>query len=145
MSGCTCERCADLCRRNPGWMTPTEARGAIAAGYGPRLMCDWLEPSEELGNNDRIHVLAPASVGCEGWYAPEFDIWELMIGPPNKGKCIFFKTGLCEIHESGFKPLQCREALACGEKVGIDNYEMARLWNSDDGRELVDFWWKSID
>ena len=77
---CSCDKCAYLCEKNPGWMTPEEASKAIKSGYGARLMRDWLEPCVELGNDDRIYLLAPASLGCEWMDAPEFDIFEMMMG-----------------------------------------------------------------
>lgn len=71
VESCTCADCRRGCQRNPGWFTPEEARATIAAGYTSRLMRDWLEPNSRLGNDERIYVLAPASLGSEGEDAPE--------------------------------------------------------------------------
>lgn len=144
---CTCAVCVRCCQSNPGWPTPNEARAAIMAGFAGRYMRDWLEPCNEVGNKDRIYVLAPASIGCEGADAPEMDIGDIFSIFTNawtKGRCNFLKNGLCEIHDSGFKPRQCRETLACevndGGKPASDNYTIARLWNTAKGRSVVTEW-----
>src|SRR5262245_51533200 len=112
---CTCEKCIRACQRAPGWMSPEEARKAIDNGYADRLMRDWFEPSSKYGNKERIYVLAPASLGCEGKDAPEVDredLHNIIRGLEwNKGRCTFFNDeGRCEVHESGFKPLQCKSS-----------------------------------
>ena len=35
---CSCPKCVNLCRRNPGWMTPAEARAVIAAGRADTVL-----------------------------------------------------------------------------------------------------------
>jgi Fe-S-cluster containining protein len=151
---CACPKCVDLCRKNPGWFTPDEARQAIAAGLADKLMCDWLEPSTKVGNTDRIYLLAPAADDRGAGMAPEWDemhgggggIFSMMMGPPPyKGRCVFLQENdRCAIHDSGFKPRQCREALACSD-VMLDNYKMARLWNNEDARAIVAAWRKQVD
>ena len=125
-------------------MTPQEAMQAIASGQSSRLMRDWLEPSDTLENKERIYVLAAASVGCEGRDAPQFADWQLMIGDVIKGQCTFLKDGLCELHETDYKPKQCRESLGCRAPLGPDNYEMARLWDTEEGREALDLWFNTL-
>src|SRR5437763_1870083 len=98
---CSCPKCVHLCERNPGWMTPQEARDAIAAGLAARLMKDWLEPCEELKNECRIFVLAPAACGHEGTTAPEMGPFAFFW---IKGQCTFLRDGLCELHNTTFKP-----------------------------------------
>ena len=137
---CSCPKCVEACRHNPGWMTPAEAKLAIAAGYADRLMRDWLEPSDEVGNDERLYVLAPASFFCEGDDAPELDWLELTLGV-GKGQCTFLDGERCSLHESGFKPRQCREALCCTDPPsGPDNYEMARLWQGAEGSAVLSEW-----
>lgn len=139
---CACKKCVELCRRNPGWMTPQEARAAMAAGYAPRMMRDWLEPCAEVGNDARIYVLAPASRDCEGRDAPELDLFSC---DTEKGRCVLLtREGKCEIHDSGFKPIQCRTALGCQRNVGQINYETARLWDNDEGRAAVAEWMRAV-
>lgn len=152
--GCTCSKCVAPCRTSPGWFTPQEAELAILAGHSERLMRDWLEPSEEHGNKERIYVLAPASVGCEGRDAPEIlpndpDDLEAMIGKVleligdgwEKGECTFLtEDNRCEIHKSGFKPKQCRECFGCKPDSGPDNFEMIRFWDNPEAQALVEKW-----
>ncbi len=143
---CHCEECVSLCQRNPGWMTPAEAMRAMDAGLGPRLMRDWLEPSHRLGNTERLYVLAAASVGREGRDAPEigdtldFNYVAFLLGRAKKGRCTFLENDLCTIHDSGFKPKQCRESLGCQTKTGPDNYEMARHWDTEAGQAALVRW-----
>ena len=141
---CSCPSCQNLCRRNPGWMTPAEAMAAMDAGLARRLMRDWLEPSFQLANDERIYLLAPASQGCEGADAPEMEggFMALFTGF-SKGCCTFLsEAGLCELHDSGFKPLQCRLALGCRDCSDTcpDNYEMAKHWNNEEGRAALGRW-----
>ena len=138
MPTCSCNKCVSLCERNPGWMTPDEALKAIAAGHAKRLMCDWLEPCHEVGNKERIYVLAPASIGCEGKYAPEFPSFTFY-SMAKKGRCTFLNNRLCDLHTTDYKPMQCRETMGCGS-IGLDNYEMARMWDNDQGRKTIAWW-----
>jgi hypothetical protein len=132
--------------RNPGWFAPEEARKAIEAGFANRMMCDWWEPDARYGNEENIYVLAAASVGCEGDMAPTFTFWDILFGRGlSKGKCCMLnKDRLCEIHDSGFKPLQCRTALACGAQepwAGYNsNLETIKLWDTGEGRAVVELW-----
>lgn len=137
---CTCAKCVAICD-NPGWMTPEEAEAAITADLGPRLMADWLEPCSRVGNDERIYVLCPASIGYEGSDAPEFTLFELL-SSINKGRCNFLKDQRCELHDTPYKPRQCRECFGC-RPDGPDNYEMGRLWNNEAAQALVKKWRKT--
>ena len=142
MPTCSCTNCVSLCEKNPGWMTPEEALKAIASGHATRLMRDWLEPCQEVGNDKRIYVLAPASLCCEGIDAPEFDLFSIISGTAEKGRCTFLNNRLCDLHTTDYKPMQCRENMGCVE-IGLDNYEMARMWNNDQGRKTI-AWWSTL-
>jgi len=144
---CSCQKCVRLCICNPGWFTPKEAQAAIRAGLGNRLMCDWLEPSSEAGNEERVYVLAPAAIHREGRMAPEFSFQSRILGTARKGRCTFLvlENAKCAIHDSGFKPLQCREAFGCWEnKKWPDNFAIARLWNTEQGRSVCKEWRASL-
>jgi Fe-S-cluster containining protein len=147
-SSCTCSACVRNCERNPGWMSLEEAEKAIGAGMATRLMRDWLEADGELGNKARIYVLSAASIGHEGTDAPEIDFADalmMLMGTEwTKGRCTFLKNNLCQIHDSGFKPQQCRESMGCKEEPGPDNFAMARQWNTEEGRALVARWEKAV-
>jgi hypothetical protein len=149
IKSCTCAKCVEACRRMPGWMTVEEAKKAMGAGMGTRLMRDWLDPSTELGNEERIYVLCPAAEGREGGDAADVDemfpdnLLMALLGcaAPVAQPCVMLtREGRCELHTSGFKPRQCREALVCDNRNGADKYEMAKEWDTPEGRNLVERW-----
>lgn len=149
-SSCTCDMCVGARERNPGWFTPEEAMQAIKAGYARRMMRDWYVPDEHVASeHDKIYVLAPASQGFGGTDAPEIPEGLNLVAAMFwcKGRCTFLNKGLCEIHDSGFKPLQCRDAFCCDEGTRKydrsdrdSNVSVAKLWNTEEGRAIVRAW-----
>ena len=123
---CACEICLAYCRR-PGWWTVEEAAGAIAAGYGGRMMLE-MAPDRSFG------VLSPAFKGCEVNFA--LDVYS------GRG-CTFLKDDRCELHGTGFQPLECRfchhDRPGMGPKCHAD---VERDWNTSRGRVLVVRWAK---
>jgi hypothetical protein len=121
---CSCSICVGYCKR-PGWWTVKEATAALAAGYGPRMM---LEISPEFS----LAVLSPAFKGCEGDFA---------LNLYAERGCNFFQNQQCELHGSGFQPLECRychhERRGLGEKCHLD---IEKDWNTVAGRQLVEKW-----
>jgi hypothetical protein len=121
---CGCDICKAYCKR-PGWWTVCEASKAIESGYGRRMMLEF-SPDFSFG------VLSPAFRGCEGYYA---------IREFSGGGCCFLNNGLCELHGTGFQPLECRfchhsrmgAGMRCHEEIGRD-------WNTPAGREIVQKW-----
>lgn len=141
---CQCEDCVNCCKTNPGWMTPVEAMAAMDAGLANRLMRDWLATTEDV---EGVEVLAPASVGCEGEDAPDFNIFDMFLiavfdAPFYKGRCNFLtEDNKCEIHDSGFKPIQCRTSLGCSDERGEwSNYKTADLWRTEEGAAAIKRW-----
>jgi len=146
---CSCKECARLCERQPGWPTPQEARMAIEAGYADRYMRDWWD------GHEKVYIICPASKDCGGREAPEIPDSDGFLGGFmaiaagwTKGRCVLLKDGLCEIHDSGFKPVQCREALGCKAVDPRDgrsqNEDVMKLWDTDEGREVVKLWEKAL-
>jgi Fe-S-cluster containining protein len=141
---CSCSKCRSLCS-NPGWFTPEEAERAIEAGYADKMMIDYLvgEPN--------IYILAPASKGCEKDRAPNTDelfgsgLSRFVTRGTTKGKCVLNKDGLCFIHDTDFKPLQCRSAMACEGDVGLDNTQMGEMWRNPEAQALVRRWMALVD
>lgn len=121
---CCCEICRAYCMR-PGWWTVEQAKKAIDAGYGPRMM---LELAPEL----TFCVISPAFSGCEGWYA---------LQAYAQNGCNFLIDGLCELHGTGYAPLEClfchhlRKGL--GQKCHAD---IEKDWNTPAGQALVARW-----
>lgn len=123
---CGCEICRNYCAR-PGWWTVDEAQKAIDAGYGRRMM---LEMSPEL----TFGVLSPAFKGCERNFA---------LQECSKNGCNFFSNSLCELHGTGYEPLEC---LFChhsrkgrGDKCHAD---LEQNWKTPAGQALVLSWIK---
>jgi hypothetical protein len=125
---CSCEICRSYCLR-PGWWTVEEASRALKAGYGRRMMLE-ISPDMTFG------VLSPAFKGCEGKYALQ--------AFANNG-CNFYKNGLCELHGTGYEPLEClfchhlRKGL--GQKCHAD---IKNDWRTPAGQALVKYWLKQI-
>ncbi len=123
---CDCEICLGYCAR-PGWWTVEEAARAIDAGYGTRMMLE-MSPDRSFG------VLAPAFRGCEVSFA--LNLYA------SQG-CTFLKQNRCELHGTGFQPLECRychhDRTGTGQKCHLD---LERDWNTSSGRLLVVRWSK---
>jgi hypothetical protein len=121
---CACEVCQGYCIR-PGWWTVKEAARAVEAGYSPRMMLE-MSPDRTFG------VVAPAFPGCEMAFADYC-----------QSGCTFLVDGRCELHGTGFQPLECRychhtrpgKGPGCHAAIGED-------WNSIAGRALVVRWAK---
>lgn len=123
MPNCTCDKCISACKHYPGWMTVEEAKAAIAAGFADRLMLDYWAADEN------VYVLCPTIQGVEGNVAP---FWP-------DGTCTFLANDRCSIHESGFKPMQCRTTMVCNDS-GADKQDFLQYWDTDEGRKLIADW-----
>lgn len=124
---CTCGVCKAMCYR-PCWPTPKEARALIEMGYAKRLMLDyWVaEPN--------IYIVGPAVRGYEGERAP---FW------PTGGCTFQDESGMCEIHNSGAKPFEAR--MSSHERDNPDPHKyVAGLWDSDEGRKVMELWRKRV-
>jgi hypothetical protein len=113
----------------PGWWTVEEAKQAIDAGYGNRMMLE-VSPERTFG------VLSPAFSGCEGTFA----IQEYVVNG-----CNFYKNGLCALHGTGHEPLEClychhlRKGL--GQKCHTD---LEKDWRTPAGQALVRRWLANV-
>jgi hypothetical protein len=121
---CGCAICLAFCQR-PGWWTVEEAAKALRAGYTSRMMLE-VAPDYSFG------VLSPAFKGCEQGFAfQEFSIFG----------CNFLKNNLCELHDTGFQPLECRfchhERTGLGQKCHMD---LETDWKTNAGQLLVIQW-----
>ncbi len=121
---CSCDVCRAYCRR-PGWWTVKEADRALKAGYGMRMM---LEVPGDLS----FGVLSPAFRGCEGNFA---------LNEYARYGCCFLSKGLCQLHGTGFEPLECRfchhdrqgQGQMCHDAIEKD-------WHTPLGQQLVWDW-----
>lgn len=86
----------------------------------------------EMSSGKAFGVLAPAFKGCEVAFATERFA--------SRG-CTFLKDELCELHCTGFEPLEC---LFCHhDRAGMGlrcHTGIAREWNTAAGRALVVRW-----
>ena len=123
---CACEICLGYCRR-PGWWTVEEAGRAMDAGYSTRMML-------EMAPDNTFGVLSPAFKGNEMDFARK--LFE-------SAACTFLKGGLCELHGTGFQPLECRHVHHSAPESGRRCHaDVERDWNTRAGRELVVRWSK---
>jgi hypothetical protein len=121
---CSCDTCRLYCVR-PGWWTVREAGEALRAGYGSRMMLE-IPPERTFG------VLSPAFRGCERNFALQ-DF-------ADRG-CTFLHGDLCELHGTGFQPLECR--FCHHDRRGMGHRCHAALeddWHSPAGRMLLTRW-----
>lgn len=106
----------------PGWWTVEEAIKVIDAGYASRMM---LEISPEM----TFGVLAPAFRGNEG---------RIAINLYANNGCNFLNNNLCELHGTGYMPLECRfchhERLGLGKNC---HYDIEKDWKTPAGQTLV--------
>ncbi len=121
---CSCNICRAFCAR-PGWWTVEEAEKAMNAGYGRRMML-------ELAPQFAFAVLSPAFRGCEGDFA---------LQEHAKSGCNFLRDGLCELHGTGFMPLECRFCHHSRTGQGLTcHMDIAGDWHTETGQKLVKKW-----
>ena len=121
---CSCDVCRDYCLR-PGWWTVAEAEQAIDAGYAGRIMLE-LSPDFTFG------VLSPAFRGNEGNIALQVFA---------DCGCTFLRDGLCELIDSGFRPLECRFCHHARRDLGRKCHDaIEHDWNTREGQKLVIAW-----
>lgn len=86
----------------------------------------------ELSPEMTFGVIAPAFRGCECNYA---------LQEYAKNGCNFLKHGLCELHATGFEPLECRYChhlrMGLGQKC---HAEIEKDWRTPAGQRLVKTW-----
>lgn len=112
-------------------MLPAEAEAMIKAGRAKELMKDWWESDSRTGNDSRVYVLAPAIEGYQGEQAPEW----------GGGRCSLLKEGLCQLHDTGYKPAECRGDLACGEKQKhLPRLKIAPHWMEPAAENIIAMW-----
>jgi Fe-S-cluster containining protein len=89
--GCSCERCQECCRREPGWFAPSEI--GLAARF------EGLPETEFIAQ-----FLAEQDAGGAVALSPA--------RKPGSTECVFLTPeGLCAIHP--VKPYECRKVFGC--------------------------------
>jgi hypothetical protein len=126
---CSCDVCIIYCKR-PGWWTVAEASNALEAGYGDRMMLE-MSPDRAFG------VLAPAYKGSERHFG---------VRPASDPRCTFLVSERCELHGTGYQPLECRVCHHSRPGLGPRCHaDIEREWNTAAGRALVVKWSNRTD
>lgn len=120
---CSCDKCKSMCTRCPCEPTPKQAVALIEAGYADRLM--------KVKHYNELKIM-PARVGCEGKYTEE--PW---------GTCTFYKDGLCELHDTGLKPLGATAVLHDGQVPDWLFDTLRKLWERD-GYKAFGLWHRKV-
>lgn len=88
----------------------------------------------EISPDMTFGVLSPAFKGCERNYAlQEFA----------KNGCNFLNNGLCDLHGTGFEPLECLYCHHLRKGLGQKCHEdIEKDWRTPEGQNLVKEWIK---
>ena len=127
---CKCDSCKSACQFKPGWFIPGEVKKAAKfMKLSEKEFFDKYLGIDFWVGEDEIFVLAPATLSMSPGEVYPYN---------PKGQCIFFKDGLCEIHE--VKPFECRE-LNCNDlNVTESRHEkVSQLWNTKENQEYIEF------
>lgn len=120
-SSCQCIKCQAACMYKPGWFKPGEAERAakLLDMSFDEFFKKYLGVNWYVKDEGDIFVLAPAttemSAGTEYPFNPI-------------GKCVFYKDGLCQIHEA--KPFECSHYIhdQNSELIESRKEEIAEAW-----------------
>jgi hypothetical protein len=142
MPDCTCTHCVSACKRVPGIPTPLEALRAIRAGLADDLMMVYRERDKRGWKWGRHEwpILMPVSE------PPEYARAEVAKHYRNEwfkagGRCVFLNVDeRCEIHDSGFKPAECRASMLCENNRDKRHENIAALWDTTVGRLVIGIW-----
>lgn len=132
---CNCQDCQNMCATRPCWGTPADVKAIIEAGFGASLMKDYWVGNFRNDPDDYgdVIIISPAIVGHEGEPAP---YWP-------SGACTFFKDGLCQIHD--IKPAEGKAALCKGRTPENIHEDIARSWDTPEGRAVVELFYEQGD
>jgi Fe-S-cluster containining protein len=123
-SSCTCSSCVNACSYKPGWFMPEQIPDILAFFNVKSL-------DELLGAG----MLAVDYFFDEGGKVGPLILSPNVVGNPNKafpydprGRCVFLKDGLCEIHAA--KPFECAQFVHIDshEAVGVRHAEIVMAW-----------------
>jgi hypothetical protein len=117
------------CQWRPGFPTFDEARLLVEFGFKNRLMEDvWFTSMEEPS----IYLLIPATVGNERGFAGSI--------ATATGRCTFLDNRLCELHDTGAKPFECRMTL-CDDRSDPNAHTFpVETWDNPAAQDFVQQW-----
>lgn len=148
IDSCTCPHCVAACRRVPGLFTPLEALRAVREGFADDMMVRWDSEEGPYSNRrQQWQSLMPRSHPIDHPFGP----------PPARnsrvdpfycaGRCVFLNVdNRCAIHDSGFKPFECRSALICDNNSARapTSASIRAMWNTSVGRHVVAIWKREL-
>jgi Fe-S-cluster containining protein len=107
---CTCFRCVEACRKQPGWFKPGEAEKAaelLGLPFDEFKKFIVMDHADNEKAPTAPYVWAPRKVGVD----QPVDELRSHYTQRKPGVCVFLKDGRCSIHAA--KPFECRETLVC--------------------------------
>ena len=121
-SVCRCVTCQNQCK-TPCLGTPEDILRLIDAGYGDKLKPTLWLVGMALGRLDYPIPMIQATQTSEGW-------------------CIFFKDGLCELHDLGLKPTEGKLShhTLTDENYSFSkglSYQVAKEWLNKAHNEII--------
>ncbi len=148
IGSCTCPLCVSACYRVPGLFTPLEALRAVRDGFADDMMVRWDSEDGPYSNRrQQWQSLMPRSFPVEYSVGPS-PARNSRIDPFYcAGRCVFLNAAnRCDIHDSGFKPLECRQALICDDNSARAPAGMSirAMWNTSVGRHVVAIWKREL-
>jgi hypothetical protein len=129
---CACEKCSRMCHA-PCCGTPEDIDKLIDKGFANRLSFD------DLPDVSGIDMIKPALKGYEGGRAP----WEVS----SVSGCTFWKNGLCELHESGLKPIQGKlviHGMPDEDHKQIQDM-LVKSWKTKKAEQVIEKWKKAVN
>lgn len=126
-SECSCDKCSRMCHSTCCGAIE-DIKKLMDAGFANRLSFD------NWPNN--IKMVGPALKGYEGKESP----WSTA----TIEGCTFWKDGLCELHDTGLKPIQGK--LSLHGMSDDENNEIAKMitdsWNTEEANAVIEEWKK---
>lgn len=148
IESCTCPHCVAACRRVPGLFTPLEALRAVREGFADDIMSRWdTDYSKPWKSRDQWLSLLPRSLPIEHPFGHSPARNHRSDPFYCAGQCVFLNVDRrCEIHDSGFKPFECRSALICDNNSARapTSASIRTMWNTSVGRHVVAIWKREL-
>jgi len=142
---CDCDKCKKMClNTRPCWGLPSEFKLILETHpeYAKLLMLDYFSdsPDEEYPDGFYAEILSGGLIDKSGEY---YGGRTTPFIP--RGKCLLLnKDNHCMIHD--LKPIEGRKVIHDVEPLSAYSihYELAKLWNTPEGKEVIDLWHKLI-
>lgn len=163
-----CTKGIDMCYNRPCWGTPADFAKIIDAGFAKLIQCDYYYRLSEGKENIEVLTMGLHWVKDEDQESPWSLLKTLFAGMSKdrkdldytiehtggeaarlnpQGKCVMLdKDDECSLHYLDLKPTQGKKA-CCNIPMTEDqgNLYYANLWDTDEGRIIVDKWKKLVD